>query len=133
MFDRIYLGDRAIKKIEFDLWEKEIRIQINLISRLAYGTTEWNFYNNEDLEDGYFVFFDVDCFSITPEGSIPDDYIISMITDKVNGEYFESTIAVIGQIPNANNGDVDNVGECQIFIRYKNGWIENKFKERIAE
>ncbi|APY71916.1 hypothetical protein J9S84_000327 [Salmonella enterica] len=133
MFDRIYLGDRAIKKIEFDLWEKEIRIQINLISRLAYGTTEWNFYNNEDLEDGYFVFFDVDCFSITPEGSIPDDYIISMITDKVNGEYFESTIAVIGQIPNANNGDVDNVGECQIFIRYKNGWIENKFKERIIE
>ncbi|EAQ5910764.1 hypothetical protein FEF66_22625 [Salmonella enterica] len=133
MFDRIYLGDRAIKKIEFDLWEKEIRIQINLISRLAYGTTEWNFYNNEDLEDGYFVFFDVDCFSITPEGSIPDDYIISMITDKVNGEYFESTIAVIGKIPNANNGDVDNVGECQIFIRYKNGWIENKFKERITE
>ncbi|EOX8504067.1 DUF6258 family protein [Salmonella enterica] len=133
MFDRIYLGDRAIKKIEFDLWEKEIRIQINLISRLAYGTTEWNFYNNEDLEDGYFVFFDVDCFSITPEGSIPDDYIISMITDKVNGEYFESTIAVIGQIPNANNGDIDNVGECQIFIRYKNGWIENKFKERIIE
>lgn len=133
MFDRIYLGDRAIKKIEFELWEKEIRIQIDLISRLAYGTTEWNFYNNEDLEDGYFVFFDVDCFSITPEGSILDDYIISMITDKVNGEYFESTIAVIGQIPNANNGDVDNVGECQIFIRYKNGWIENKFKERIIE
>ncbi|HCA7079835.1 TPA: hypothetical protein MX214_002988 [Citrobacter sedlakii] len=133
MFDRIYLGDRAIKKIEFDLWEKEIRIQVNLISRLAYGTTEWNFYNNEDLEDGYFVFSDVDFFNITPEGSIPDDYIISMITDKVNGEYFESTIAVIGQIPNANNGDIDNVGECQIFIRYKNGWIENKFKERIIE
>ncbi|HFK4580860.1 TPA: DUF6258 family protein [Citrobacter sedlakii] len=133
MFDRIYLGDRAIKKIEFDLWEKEIRIQVNLISRLAYDTTEWNFYNNEDLEDGYFVFSDVDFFNITPEGSIPDDYIISMITDKVNGEYFESTIAVIGQIPNANNGDIDNVGECQIFIRYKNGWIENKFKERIIE
>lgn len=133
MFDRIYLGDRAIKKIEFDLWEKEIRIQVNLISRLAYGTTEWNFYNNEDLEDGYFVFSDVDYFNITPEGSIPDDYIISMITDKVNGEYFESTIAVIGQIPNKNNGDIDNVGECQIFIRYKNGWIENKFKERIIE
>lgn len=133
MFDRIYLGGRAIKKIEFDLWEKEIRIQVNLISRLAYGTTEWNFYNNEDLEGGYFVFSDVDFFNITPEGSIPDDYIISMITDKVNGEYFESTIAVIGQIPNANNGDIDNVGECQIFIRYKNGWIENKFKERIIE
>ncbi|HFF8999835.1 TPA: DUF6258 family protein, partial [Escherichia coli] len=26
---------------------------MNLISRIAYGTTEWNFYNNEDLENGY--------------------------------------------------------------------------------
>ena len=51
MFDRIYLGDRAIKKIEFDLWSKQIRIQVNLISRIAYGTTEWIFYDNEDLED----------------------------------------------------------------------------------
>ncbi|EOR1876913.1 hypothetical protein EBI91_RS27150, partial [Escherichia coli] len=22
------------------------------MSRIAYGTTEWNFYDNEDLEDG---------------------------------------------------------------------------------
>lgn len=133
MFDRIYLGDRVIKKIEFDLWEKEIRIQINLISRLAHDTTEWNFYNNEDLENGYFVFSDIDYFNITPGGSIPDDYIISMITNKINREYFESTIAVIGQIPNTHNGNIDNVGECQIFIRYKNGWIENEFKEKIIE
>ncbi|WP_249439683.1 DUF6258 family protein, partial [Escherichia coli] len=26
------------------------------MSRIAYGTTEWNFYDNEDLEDGYLVF-----------------------------------------------------------------------------
>ncbi|EOO8541029.1 TPA: DUF6258 family protein, partial [Escherichia coli] len=25
------------------------------MSRIAYGTTEWNFYDNEDLEDGYLV------------------------------------------------------------------------------
>ncbi|EOO8960248.1 TPA: hypothetical protein ACHLC1_005283, partial [Escherichia coli] len=23
-------------------------MQVNLISRIAYGTTEWNFYDNED-------------------------------------------------------------------------------------
>ncbi|WP_250909998.1 DUF6258 family protein [Escherichia coli] len=98
MFDRIYLGDRAIKKIEFDLWSKQIRIQVNLISRIAYGTTEWIFYDNEDLEDGYLVFSDVSFFNITPNGSIPDDYIISIITDNVNVEYFESTIVAVGQI-----------------------------------
>ncbi|EOS6667947.1 DUF6258 family protein, partial [Escherichia coli] len=31
--------------MEFDLWSKQIRIQVNLISRIAYGTTEWNFYD----------------------------------------------------------------------------------------
>lgn len=103
MFDRIYLGDRAIKKIEFDLWSKQIRIQVNLISRIAYGTTEWIFYDNEDLEDGYLVFSDVSFFNITPNGSIPDDYIISIITDNVNVEYFESTIVAVGQIPNTNS------------------------------
>lgn len=45
------------------------------------------FYDNEDLEDGYLVFSDVSFFNITPNGSIPDDYIISIITDNVNVEY----------------------------------------------
>ncbi|EOK5649949.1 DUF6258 family protein, partial [Escherichia coli] len=52
--------------MEFDLWSKQIRIQVNLISRIAYGTTEWNFYDNEDLEDGYLVFSGVSFFNITP-------------------------------------------------------------------
>ncbi|EON9031803.1 DUF6258 family protein, partial [Escherichia coli] len=49
--------------MEFDLWSKQIRIQVNLISRIAYGTTEWNFYDNEDLEDGYLVFSGVSFFN----------------------------------------------------------------------
>ncbi|HAJ5116044.1 TPA: hypothetical protein HLY95_16830 [Escherichia coli] len=81
---------------------------MNLISRIAYGTTEWNFYNNEDLENGYLVFTDVTFFNVIPNGSIPDDYIVSIITDKVNVE-------------------------CQILIRYKDRWIENKLKEKIIE
>ncbi|HHH6611591.1 TPA: DUF6258 family protein, partial [Escherichia coli] len=90
-------------------------------------------YDNEDLEDGYLVFSDVSFFNITPNGSIPDDYIISIITDNVNVEYFESTIVAVGQIRNTNVGDIDNIGECQIFIRYKDSWIENKLKEKIIE
>ncbi|EPY6049441.1 DUF6258 family protein [Escherichia coli] len=73
------------------------------MSRIAYGTTEWNFYDNEDLEDGYLEFSGVSFFNITPNGSIPNDYIISIITDNVNVEYFESTIVSVGQIPNTNS------------------------------
>ncbi|WP_350429266.1 DUF6258 family protein, partial [Escherichia coli] len=65
--------------MEFDLWSKQIRIQVNLISRIAYGTTEWNFYDNEDLEDGYLVFSGVSFFNITPNGSIWNRAIRSYI------------------------------------------------------
>ncbi len=113
----------GVNKLEFRL--------INLKDSLWYNRMD--FYDNEDLEDGYLVFLDVSFFNITPNGSIPDDYIISIITDNVNVEYFESTIVAVGQIPNTNSGDIDNIGECQIFIRYKHSWIENKFKEKIIE
>lgn len=76
------------------------------------------------------VFSGVSFFNITPNGSIPNDYIISIITDNVNVEYFESTIVSVGQIPNTNSWDIDNIGDCQIFIRCKHSWIENKFKEK---
>ncbi|WP_252356904.1 DUF6258 family protein, partial [Escherichia coli] len=59
--------------------------------------------DKEDLEDGYLVLSGVSIFNITPNGSIPNDYIISIITDNVNVEYFESTIVSVGQIPNTNS------------------------------
>lgn len=34
MIERIYLGDRAIKSIEIDCWEKIARIKIDCISRV---------------------------------------------------------------------------------------------------
>ncbi|HBD0118435.1 TPA: hypothetical protein KFU06_003648 [Escherichia coli] len=111
--------------------KKSAQIREILISESAWEEMTCLFAPS--LEDGYLVFSDVSFFNITPNGSIPDDYIISIITDNVNVEYFESTIVAVGQIPNTNSGDIDNIGECQIFIRYKHSWIENKFKEKIIE
>lgn len=105
--------------------------EFNLKDSLWYNRME--FLYNEDLENGYLVFTDVTFFNIIPNGSIPDDYIVSIITDKVNVECFESTIVAVGQIRNTNVGDIDNIGECQILIRYKDRWIENKLKEKIIE
>lgn len=58
------------------------------------------------------VFLDVSFFNITFNGFILDDYIILIITDNVNVEYFELTIVAVGQILNTNFGDIDNIGEC---------------------
>ncbi len=130
MIDRIYLGDRALKGIEFDLWNKQVRLQINLISRLAHGEIEWGFYEDEDLEDGFLVFSDVNYFNIAPDGAIPDDYILSFKTEGLDKDFFESVMVVGGQMPNSINGGVDDIGECHIQVRYKDSWIEDKHKQK---
>ncbi|MDT9425242.1 DUF6258 family protein [Escherichia coli] len=108
----------------------KLELWVNLISRIAYGTTEWIFYDNEDFSDGYLVFSDVSFFNITPNGSIPDDYIISIITEIMSMLNILNQLGCSWTNSNTNSGDIDIIGECQIFIRYKHSWIENKFKEK---
>lgn len=71
----IYLGDRACKKIVIDAWNRRFGIQIDCISRLAKGTQSWNYYNDENIVDGWLVFEGLTSVSITPPGVIPDDLI----------------------------------------------------------
>lgn len=42
-------------------------------------------------------------------------------------------MVVVGHIPNENDEYGYNIGERQILIKHKNGWIEDKYKERIIE
>ncbi|ACP25665.1 hypothetical protein NGR_c19010 [Sinorhizobium fredii NGR234] len=65
----IYLGDRACKVIVLDGWKKEVKIQIDSISRLRSGT--WNY--DENIHDGFLVFEGVDHISFDPPGIIPND------------------------------------------------------------
>ncbi|MCZ4092571.1 MULTISPECIES: DUF6258 family protein [Sinorhizobium] len=67
----IYLGDRACKTIMLDGWKKEVKIQVDAISRVRGET--WDFYTAEDIEDGFLVFEGVDYISFDPPGIIPND------------------------------------------------------------
>lgn len=57
LLNSIYLGDRYCEKMEID--GDKIVIQINLISRVKRGCTEWDYYSEEDMEHGCLVFEDV--------------------------------------------------------------------------
>ncbi|RJT20238.1 DUF6258 family protein [Buttiauxella izardii] len=127
MIDRIYLGDRAVKGIEIDSWELIVRIRINSISRLPEGGAEWNFYNEEDLENGYMVFSNVSDFQINPPGSIPDDYVVDYSFTKISDREFLFKMYSGGQVPSSPQ----QMGECEILITHEDSWLENSLKEKI--
>lgn len=69
----IYLGDRACKGLVLDGWKDEVKIHINAISRVRGDA--WDFYTDEDVDDGFLVFEGVDHISFDPPGRIPNDEI----------------------------------------------------------
>jgi hypothetical protein len=127
MIERIYLGDRAIKNIEIDCWEKVIRIKIDCISRIEIGTDNWNFYEKEDICDGYLVFSNVSDFEITPLGSIPDDYIVNYKFSEISGNEYVFNMYSGGTIPSAP----DKIGGCYTLIKHEDSWLENSLKEKV--
>lgn len=69
----IYVGDRFVKSIVIDSQQREMKVQINLISRIRSNDGMWNFYNDENIKDGLIVFTDLESFSFNPPGIIPND------------------------------------------------------------
>lgn len=69
----VYLGDRACTAIVLDGWKDEVKIQIDSISRVRGET--WDFYTEEDVDDGFLVFEGVDHVSFDPPGRIPNGEI----------------------------------------------------------
>lgn len=102
----IYLGDRACKKITIDGWSRRVGIQVDCISRLEKGTESWNYYNAENVDDGWLVFGEVSSVSLTPTGMIPDDLINGIEVTYADGKYcFE--ISVGSAIANGETAEVN--------------------------
>ena len=73
LINTIYLGDRFCKAFVIDGWNSEIRVQVDCISRVR--GMNWNFYQKEDLVDGWLVFTGVREFTLDPAGPLPNDSI----------------------------------------------------------
>ena len=76
----IYLGDRYCENVK--IYENKIIFQINLISRIKEGSSEWNYYNEKDLENGCLVFDNVISFSINNGTTINDEIEVHYINNE---------------------------------------------------
>jgi hypothetical protein len=71
----VYLGDRGCKLITLDGSNDRVLLQVDVISRTRSLSGNWEFYSDEDIENGFIVFTGVSTFSLTPSGYIPNDLI----------------------------------------------------------
>jgi uncharacterized protein DUF6258 len=91
----IYYGDRACLGLVVDGTKSEIRLQIDVISRIRSETGEWEFYNDENIDRGFVVFDDVRWFSLGPSSvGIPNDYLNSIEVTGVDGPDVTVSISV---------------------------------------
>ncbi|ULO05053.1 hypothetical protein H1230_18200 [Paenibacillus sp. 19GGS1-52] len=73
LINTIYLGDRACKSILIDGWNELVKIQVDSISRVRGET--WNYYLDEDIENGFIVFSGIQSIQFEPSGFILNDSI----------------------------------------------------------
>lgn len=77
----IYLGDRGCKKIIMDGWNSEVRIQVTTLSRVR--TNQWDYYSDEDINNGCSVFSNVESIRMEPSDYIPNDSINYLRVDEL--------------------------------------------------
>ena len=82
----IYLGDRGVTGISMDSVRKTVKIHIDCISRVR--GKNWNYYTDEDLENGAIVFTGCKKFFFDTNGILPSDFIeIESVEQTADDEY----------------------------------------------
>jgi hypothetical protein len=90
----IYLGDRACKSITIDGWGKRVLIQVDEISRIRSASGRWEYYNEENIVDGLFVFTDARSVQFDPIGPIPNDYINYLEAEPIENDLYRFRFSV---------------------------------------
>lgn len=80
----VYLGDRGCCSILIDGVGRRLVVHVDCISRIRDPSGEWNYYTDEDIENGRLVFEGLKNFQMNPHGLVPNDYINYIRIDDEN-------------------------------------------------
>ena len=113
----LYLGDRAVKALHIDGWERTVKIQIDVISRIRSKDGHWNFYTDEDIEDGFLVLTGVTFFTLAPPGAIPSDFVVDFqVIDFTEGSFTGYQFKLVSaDIEGLRKGQVEIVAYAEGF------------------
>lgn len=101
----VYLGDRACQSIILEGGKKEIKIKVDCISRVR--GPKWNFYADEDIQEGFLIFENVQSFKFEPSGFLPNDWIEPVSATSLNEDGTRWSIVLsLGSI-NSKGGSQD--------------------------
>ena len=85
LFEKLIIGGAINLKANV----KEVKLKINEISRIRDSNGLWNYYNDENIVDGFIVFSNVETFYLEPKGIIPNDEICDWKIIELENGIFE--------------------------------------------
>ncbi len=80
----IYLGDRLCLAINLAGTKKKVSLKVDCISRVRGES--WNYYDAEDVHDGFLVFENVVSCQLDSKGQLPNDWIETVSVTKMTGD-----------------------------------------------
>lgn len=93
----IYLGDRLCLSIGVEGVKKRVLLKVDCISRVRGDS--WNYYDAEDVHDGFLVFENVSSCNLELKGQLPNDWIdpvsITQLADKAKAWEFVFSLGVV--------------------------------------
>ena len=125
----IYVGDRYVKGFIIDSQQKVVKIQVDSISRVRSEDGLWNFYNDENIDDGLIVFSDVEAISFDPPGFIPNDGINYWDIKKIKREDDQDVYDI--ELYIGSYYKLGEYNEVKVCIRATRAYLEDPLRPGI--
>lgn len=88
----LYFGDRYCTELITDNEKSQVELYVNSISRIRDKSGEWNFYFDEDIDDGVIIITGVKKIIFDKSGLLPNDQIYDIYASKIDESFYEFSI-----------------------------------------